>query len=44
MKESLYVDVDQYWLADAFNLGYNAFEIKCLGQDDFEDFLDVDRS
>lgn len=38
----LYIDIYQYWLANAFNLWDDAFEVKCFCQDDLEDLLDID--
>ena len=38
-----YVDVNQYRLANTFDLGDDAFEVERLGKNDFEDLLDVDR-
>ena len=37
-----YVDVNQYRLADTFDLGDDTFEVERLCKDDFEDLLDVD--
>ena len=37
-----HINVEQYWLADSLNLRDDAFEVKCLGEHDFEDLLDVD--
>jgi hypothetical protein len=36
------IDVDEDWLADGVDLRYDTLQIKCLGKNDFEDFLDVD--
>lgn len=37
------VHVEQYRLPDALNFWNNAFEVECLGEDNLEDLLDVDR-
>lgn len=37
-----HVDVEQYGLADPFNLGNDAFEVERLCEHDFEDLLHVD--
>lgn len=37
------VHVEQYRLPDALNFRDNAFQVECLGEDNLEDLLDVDR-
>jgi hypothetical protein len=37
-----HIDIEQYELADPFDLRNDAFEVKCLYEHDFEDLLHVD--
>ena len=39
---ALNIHIDQYWLADPFNLRNHTLQIERFGQNDLEDFLHVD--